>query len=467
MTTLTAFDPARFRNARVTVMGLGSFGGSLGAIRFFTALGASVTVTDSAPAEKLADSLAQIADLPVRLVLGSHQRTDFTTADLVVASPAVPRDNPFLLDAHAASVPVTSEMNLFFLLCPAPIIAVTGSNGKSTTTALIAHLLHASGHPTHLGGNIGRSLLPELSRIAPTDHVVVEISSFQLEDLRELRLSPHVALVTNVQPNHLDRHGSMENYTAAKQEILRYQSPRDLAVLNADDPVVRGFAHLTPARTLCFSRKSRPDLGAWDAAGVAHFRDAARTFDLPLDRSPLIGGHNVENILAALCVVGALGLDPSAIASALATFQPLPHRLQLVHTLKGVRYVNDSIATNPDSVLCALDAFDAPILLIAGGYDKKLPFDALADAIVAKTPPLRKLLLIGQTARAIADAVASRTRRTDLILLAEDLPRAVSLAHQHARAGDVVLLSPSCASYGQFRNFEERGNLFASLAKAL
>lgn len=223
---LDSFNPSDWRDRRVTIMGLGSFGGGLGATRFFIELGAHVTVTDKARPDDLAESLAQLEGLPVRLVLGKHELSDFVNADLIVVSPAVPKGVPELAAAGGASVALTTEMNIFFQLCRAPIIGITGSNGKSTTTSLVAHLLKAGGRTTWLGGNIGRSLLPEWERIGADDLVVLELSSFQLDDLRDIRRSPHLAVVTNISPNHLDRHKTMENYVEAKSQIVAIRRKR-------------------------------------------------------------------------------------------------------------------------------------------------------------------------------------------------------------------------------------------------
>ncbi len=462
------FDPTRWRGRPVTVMGLGSFGGGVGATRFFVDLGARVTVTDKASSDDLGESLEKLRDLPVRLALGAHDRRDFIETDLVVVNPAVPDDVPELAIAREHNVALTSEMNLFFQLCPAPIIGVTGSAGKSTTTALTAHILEATGRTTWLGGNIGRSLLPEWKRIAEGDHVVIELSSFQLEGLAGIGRSPHVAVVTNVSPNHLDRHGTMENYVSAKEQIVRDQVPGDVAVLHYDDEIARGFADRTRANVLFFSPTEPPECGVGWTGGLARFSDGENCFEVSLAGSRLIGSHNVDNMLAAVCVTGALGVGPETIAQALETFEPLPHRLQLVGEVNGVRYYNDSIATTPVSTVCALEAFDCPIVLIAGGYDKGIAFDSLAEAIVTKRPALRKLILIGQTARTIAEEVAKRTDRAEeLVVSAGDLAEAVRLAHREAAPGDVVLLSPACASYDQFRNFVQRGDRFTTLSAEL
>lgn len=467
MQKVAAFDPKAWRGRRVTIMGLGSFGGGTGVTRFFAELGARVTVTDKAAHEDLAASLEEIAGLPERLVLGRHDEKDFSEADLVVVSPAVPDSAPMLEVARRHGVPLTTEMSLFFQLCPAPVIGVTGSNGKSTTAALIGHILAGTGRPTWLGGNIGRSLLPEWRRIGREDFVVVELSSFQLEELGRIGRSPHLAVVTNISPNHLDRHGTMENYVEAKRQIVLFQSAGDVAVLNRDDEPTRQFAQCTPGRVLFFSRNTPCELGAWQDGMLARFRDRDGSFAVPLGGTKLIGVHNVENMLAAIATTGTLGVSPEVMAERLVTFEPLPHRLQPVGEVAGVRYYNDSIATTPDSVICALAAMDRPIVLIAGGSDKKVSFARLAEAITAKRPPIRKLILLGQTADAIAAEVAARTDRADLIERVRDLSEAVGRAHALARPDDVVLLSPACASYDQFRNFQQRGDQFARLVAHL
>ncbi len=459
-------------------MGLGLFTGGVETVRYFSRRGARVLVTDKRTAKDLAASVAAVKGPNVMFRLGGHDRRDFVDTDLVVASPAVPPANEFLRAARQRGVPVTAEMNLFFKACRAPIVGITGSNGKSTTAALVAHLLAASKKRARLGGNIGRSLLNAADRIPPRETVVLEISSFQLEYLHLDALSPHVAVVMNVQANHLDRHKTMAAYAAAKRHIVEHQTARDVAVLNADDARVRRMAGHTRAKVLWFSVKGPVGQGVWLESGALRFAVGRRRGVIHgLERMKIIGLHNRQNACAAVAAALAAGAKPAAIERALPAFKPLPHRLETVATRRGVTYVNDSIGTNPDSVRVALDGFGGadipvchdrrqeclrPVILIAGGRPKGIPYAPMLPGIAAK---VKLLLLIGEAAQEIERAVLAACRPRPEIIRAGTLERAMALAKTRARPGDTVLLSPACASFDQFRNFEERGERFAALAR--
>jgi UDP-N-acetylmuramoylalanine--D-glutamate ligase len=456
-----AMQAQGFAGKHVTIMGVGFFGGTIGLARFLVAQGARVTLTDLKPAAELQDSIAALAGLPVRLVLGRHEPADFTDADLVFASPAVPEQSPYLMAARAAGVPIDTEMNLFMRLCRGTIIGVTGSNGKTTTTSLIGAILRACNPRTRLGGNIGGSLLPEVASIEPGDPVVLELSSFQLEDLGEVLRSPHIALLLNLSPNHLDRHGSMEAYLAAKMQIFAHQGAEDVAIFNADDPMVAPLAAQVRSQPRAFSLEHPVDAGAFldgDRILVAHPRE-------PLEVChrrdiPLLGRHNVANTLAAVAAADAWGVPLEAMRQAIQAFAGVEHRLELVREWRGRRFYNDSIATSPAATLAALSAIEAPIWLIAGGYDKGLPFQRLGEAIAQR---VKGVFLIGKTAPQIARAIeTARLPEQALPTIAHcrDLREAVSAAAAAASPGEVVLLSPACASYDQFRNFVERGCQF-------
>jgi len=449
---------------RVTVMGLGLLGGGVGVARFLAQHGAHVTVTDLKGQAALAGSVAKLHGLPITLHLGRHEDADFTQADTVVVNPAVPPTSPFLAKARAAGVALDTEINLFFKLCPAPILGITGSNGKSTTASLTHHLLAAAGeHRAWLGGNIGRSLLEDLADIAPDHIVVLELSSFQLERLESTGLSPAVGVVLNIAPNHLDRHGTLEAYARAKQPILLHQRPTDTAVLNADCPIVSTWAELGEGRKLAFSLRQPVPNGAWLAGDRAVWRDRGDTMELfQADDLPLRGAHNVANALAAAAAAVLCGVPPDAIAPHLRTFRALEHRLEPVRTLDGVGYYNDSKATTPEAAAVALGAFHEPVVLIAGGYDKKLPFDAVGRAVRGRA---RAVVLLGATAQSLSEAIAAHADVPTQIVA--ELAAAVRAARDIAKPGDAVLLSPACASYDMFANFEERGAEFKRLVMEL
>src|SRR6476661_3530902 len=348
------------RGKRVVVAGLGHFGGNVAAARWLVSEGASVLVTDRAPAEKLGDSLPQLDGLPIEYRLGGHRDADFTSADLVVASPAIPPSNPFLLAAKAAGVPVTTEVRLFIERCPATILGVTGTKGKSTTTAMLGEILRRR-FTTFVGGNIGRSLLPDLERIDKTNIVVLELSSYMLDYLGAMRWSPHVAVVTLIAPDHVEWHGSEAAYVDAKRNVVRFQRPDDFAVLNGESPAAAEFARHTPGRVVTYGVEGR------------------RPFDLIVP-----GRHNQLNAQGAFAAAGLLGVTWDEAQTALLAFPGLPHRLQLVHEENGVRYFNDSIATIPEAAVAALEAFPPKrVLQIVGGSKKKqLPFTAMCAELV-------------------------------------------------------------------------------------
>jgi len=430
---------------RVTVLGLGRFGGGVGACQWLCSQGARVTVSDLAPAEKLAESVAALAGLDVELHLGGQREEDFTKADLLVVSPAVPPEAEPLKLAASAAVPQTTEINLFLARCRAQIVGITGAVGKSTTTAMAGAVL-ATTRTAHVGGNIGRSLLGDLDAIAPGHVVVLELSSFQLERLPEIAVSPHVALVTNLMPNHLDRHGTMEAYASAKKNIFRFQRPGDVLILSAADPVTSRWAS-----------------EAAEGVKVAYFDPSAKPFELSV-----VGEHNQANAQAAWAVARQFGVSRDVAAGALKVFAGLEHRLQFVGEFSGVRYFNDSKCTTPAGAIVAAESF-APgkAVMIVGGYDKHVSFDALGAVLAARA---KAVVALGATARAIAEAVRAATAAQGpgnagaaAVTVADSFERAVELARQAAAPGDAVVLSPACASYDLFVNYEQRGRRFVEL----
>jgi len=452
-----------FEGKRVTVMGLGRFGGGVGAATFLAQRGARVTITDLLPAEKLAESMAQLQGLPVAdWCLGGHRESDFLEADLVVVNPAVPPDNRFLQLARQAGVPLTSEMALFWQHHRGKVVGVTGSNGKSTTAALVHSILQSAGLTSRLGGNIGRSLLLEVDRIGPDDWAVLELSSFQLEDLNRLPASPHVTIVTNFSPNHLDWHGSLADYRRAKQAALCWQTPECVAVLNADDTDV--YSWPAYGRRLDFGLTDSGRCGLFARPeGGAVFRNRERELVIPLSNwLRLPGRHNLQNALAAACAALAIGVPLSAVQAGLETFQPLPHRLEFVVETAGRRFYNDSLATTPESAVAALNAFDVPVVLLAGGYDKQIDLDAMAAAVAQKA---KAVALMGQTAELLQELVEGHLAGRPLPMRqCRSLDEAFTWAAGQSAAGDVVLLSPGCASYDWFLNFADRGEQFVRLA---
>jgi len=444
-----------FAGSKALVMGLGRFGGGVDAVRFLHGAGAQVMVTDVASAAQLGESLGQLADLsPIEFHLGGHLEEDFERADVVVVNPAVPLSNKFVRLARELGKVVTSQMNIFFDLCSAAIVGITGANGKSTTTALTAHLLRArADRDVWLGGNIGNEpLLMVVDRIKPDDVVALEISSFQIEQLAQEGKAPDIALLTNLTPNHLDRYGSFEAYCAAKEQMFRLQRPRDkrvcVSIFNAEDRVGCEWFNK-------YSIDGDRKCIKFSADDVSE--EIRSHWRLP-------GRGNLSNLAAALSVARHFGVGDECVKGCLSKFKALPHRLELVADIGGVRWYNDSKATTPEGAMTALEAFDCPKIIIAGGYDKQIEFNELGKNIATNA---KAAILVGQTAQKIADAITACVKKQTQIEIVDSLANAVSRASQLAASGDVVMLSPACASYDMFENYQQRGQEFVKLVRAI
>ncbi|GAA5003776.1 UDP-N-acetylmuramoyl-L-alanine--D-glutamate ligase [Actinopolymorpha pittospori] len=448
-------DVPDLHGARVTVMGLGLFGAGVGVTKFLCRAGAHVTVTDLNDAERLRESVSELSGWPVEFQLGQHREEDFQSADLVVVSPAVPEDSPWLDFARE----LDTEMNLFAKLCPArTVYGITGSNGKTTTTTLVGEILRRGPRRVWVGGNLGVSLLEVIDEISPDDIVVLELSSFQLQHLDSIGWSPQVSVVLNITPNHLDRHGSAERYVEAKRAIVRHQGEHDLRILNADDPTVRTFAG---ARTRWFGHDA---LREGTRVLPERLEHGGRVLDVRGRRLP--GVFNLHNMAAATAAVAeAFPGWTKAAEDVLVSFAGVEHRLELVAESGGVAYYDDSIATTPERTLAALDTLSGPIVLLLGGYDKGLSFAELGAKVRERC---REVVLFGQTADALEEAIrpGGAGGADASVRRATSFEEAVAMARTAARPGDNVLLSPACASYGMFRNFTERGRRFKELVRA-
>lgn len=462
-----------FAGRRVTVVGLAREGTALA--RFLARQGALVTVTDRQSAEALAENVAALAEWPIRFVLGEHP-PELLETDVVFVSPGVPLEIPFLVEARRQGVPLSSETRLFVELCPAPIVGITGSSGKTTTTTLVGEMLRAGGLGTWVGGNIGRPLIERLPEIAPTDRVVMELSSFQLEffapwaGVEGRGISPAIAAVLNISPNHLDRHPTMAAYVAAKKQILLHQRASDVAVLGLDNVEARTLVGECRGQVLFFSQREVVEQGAF-------LRNEVITLRLGGDEQSvcatseirLLGRHNVDNVLAACVLAGIAGADVGAMTAVVTTFSGVEHRLELVRELNGMRWYNDSIATSPERMVAALRSFDAPIVLLAGGRDKHLPWGEATELILNK---VRHLILFGEAMSIIDRAMAAERTKREVqvgpeITRVSTLEEAVEAAARVARADDVVLLAPGCTSFDAFRDFAARGERFKELVRAL
>lgn len=455
-----------FGGKRVTIIGLGKGRTTAGIARFLVANGAHVTVTDALPREKLVDGIGRLADTPVELVLGpATDDQALADPDYVFVIPGERPRSPTIQRAIQRGIPVLTEIALFFRLCPAPIVGITGTKGKSTATTLIAEILRTGAKRVVLGGNIGLSVIDSLGSIAPEDIVVLELSSFQLETLGR---SPHVAVVTNVLEDHLDHHGTREAYVAAKRNILAAQGPRDIAVLNLDDPTTVALHSGVASEVRGFSLVRRPERGAWrEADGTLALVNGSSRAPLLSERELRVPGrHNIAHALAAAIVGDLHGIPTDAIAGVLRTFAGLPHRLETVVEADGILYVNDSQGTNPYATIAALTAHDRPAVVILGGVSKGAEYAELAQAVVREA---RAAVLIGQAADEIAAALerAGAARKPLPVARAASLPEAVRTARALARRGDVVLLSPAAASFDMFSSYEERGEVFRAAAREL
>ena len=431
-------------------------------IKEFVELGAHVTLCDQKKSvEDFGDYAATIRELGIDLSLGENYLDGFKGQDIIMRTPGfVGYFEKPLQDAMAAGTMVTSEVELFFDFCPCEIVAVTGSDGKTTTTTIIAELLKAAGRTVHVGGNIGQPLLCQADDMEPEDWAVLELSSFQLMTMDR---SPHIAVVTNLAPNHLDVHKDMAEYVAAKENIFRYQRPGDIAVFNQDNDITRQQAERAVGTVRLFSRRSEPEEGVFlrgEDILCRHNGQEHRIMTTADIRLP--GVHNVENYMAAIAAVE--GLVPDGIIRDFArTFNGVEHRIELVRTYHGVRYYNDSIASSPSRTIAGLRSFPEQVILIAGGYDKHIPFDVLGPEIVEH---VKLLVLCGATAGKIRAAVEQAPGyRLDHPEILEVTPfqRAVEAARDRAQPGDVVTLSPACAAFDQFKNFMERGKTFKAI----
>jgi UDP-N-acetylmuramoylalanine--D-glutamate ligase len=443
---------------RALVIGLAREGVDLA--RFLSAHGARVTVTDVKAPQALAEPVAALDGTDVAFHLGGHNLADLDGVDVVYASPGVPPENALVTEATNRGVRISSLVELFFSLCTAPILGVTGSAGKSTTTSLLGEMFTAAAREVYVGGNIGRPLLGKVEDMSERSWVVMELSSFQLEPLQ---VSPHIALITNVTPNHLDRHPSMEAYWAAKGQILAHQKPTDWAVLNADDPW--SLRYRPVGRVLWFSLQGVVE-GAY-VAGAAQQEQVMLLGEplLPTSEIPLRGRHNVANVLAAVGAAHAAGLPREAMVSAIRTFRGVAHRLQTVTQRNGVAFVDDSIATAPERSIAALRAYERePLVLIAGGRDKHLPMREWAELISRR---VKHVVLLGEMSQLVADALRDVAPTYDSVSWATDMDEAVGLAAKVATAGDVVLLSPGGTSYDMYQDFEARGRDFARAVEEL
>ena len=440
------------KGKKVLVVGAGRSG--LAVSSFLAAKGARVTLTDIKDA-----GLLDSAGLPegTALCLGYYPQVNCANYNLVVVSPGVPLTVEPVAVARELGIPVTGELEIAYVFSQAPFVAITGTNGKTTTTSLVGEIFRGAGQHTLVAGNIGLPLVNEIEQYGPGDVVVAEVSSFQLETSVNFR--PRVGVILNITPDHLDRHGNMAGYTAAKARIFVNQGDDDYTVLNYDDPETRLLAGLTNGRVIFFSRKHSLETGVFvrDGIIIASLNGSVIPV-LPAAELNIPGAHNLENALAAVACALVMGVGVAPLAETLRQFKGVAHRLEPVAEIDGVSYINDSKGTNPDASIKALESFDAPIVLIAGGKNKGSDFTTFAAKVQERA---RVLVVLGQCAAEIE--AAARGAGCNEIYRAGSFPEAVEIARQAARPGDIVLLSPACASWDMFNSYEERGDLFKEL----
>jgi len=446
------------KNKRVLVVGLGKSG--LAAARFLKTLGARVTVSDARPATLIAE-LSELLDQGFMVEAGSHGLLTFRRQDLIVVSPGVPMSTPELKQVRAMGAHIIGELELGFEYLKGEVVAVTGSNGKTTTTSLIGEILKAAGRATLVGGNIGRPVTAMVEESTAESWSVLEVSSFQLETVEMFR--PRIALVLNITPDHLDRHGTFEVYAGLKARITEFQTAEDFLVLNGEDKETQMIAAKTKAQVYWFSGRRPMKQGAFVHGESILFvpREGAKPEPvMPVAEISLAGAHNVENVLAAVCAAKLAGVESETIRAAVRDFKAVEHRLEFVREVGGVRYYNDSKATNVDATMKAVEAFAGGIHLILGGKDKGSDYRVLEPLLRER---VKTVITIGSAAEKIEHQLDGVVK----IERAETLQRAAAYAHEVAAAGDTVLLAPACASFDQFENYEQRGRVFKELVQAL
>jgi UDP-N-acetylmuramoylalanine--D-glutamate ligase len=441
---------------RVLVVGLGKSG--VASALFLKKRGAKVAVSDTKSGDDLRNEIPVLLDHGIVVETGGHGERTFRGQDLIVVSPGVPVDAPPLVQARSLGESVIGEIELAAQFLPGPIVAITGSNGKTTTTTLTGEIMTAAGFPTLVGGNIGTPAISLAERAEKQTIIVLEVSSFQLETIQTFR--PRVGVVLNITPDHLDRHRTFEAYVNAKARLFENQQAGDFAVFNADDPTCVSMAKRTQAQVFWFSRQKEVQQGAWAQDGKILFRDKSGQREiLQVSEIPLKGAHNLENVLAAVCAAALMNCAPEKIRQAVVDFKAVEHRLEFVAKIDGVDYYNDSKATNVDATIKALESFPANIHLILGGKDKGSDYTVLNQLLRQR---VKRVYTIGAAAAKIESQIKGPE-----VVHAETLDNAIRKAHAVAQPGDVVLLAPACASFDQFKNYEERGKVFKEVVDEL
>lgn len=461
-----------FKNKKITVMGLGLYkeGSGISATRFLLSAGAKVTVTDLKTKEELADQIKRLGKLSqnVRFVLGEHQESDFQNVDMIIKNPAIPRRSKYLEIARKNNIPIETDISLFFkLVNRQQIIGITGTRGKSTTTTLIYEILLAAKKRAIIGGNITKSPLVQLSKMKNNGLAVLELSSWLLESLEDAKLSPHIAVFTNIYPDHLNTYLDIYDYAAAKENIFKWQNSQDYVVLNFDNKFTKKMGTYVPSKRFWFSLGDfKEENGSFVKNKNIYFRiDGQEKKILSISDIKIPGEHNIVNVLGAVCVAGILGIKPNVIRQAIRNFSGVPNRLELLREINGVKYYNDTTSTTPEAGLAGLKALGSNkknIVLIAGGADKGLDFK---DWILEIESKAKHLVLFSGTG---TDRILKLIKNKKInFTIAGSMVEAVGLAKSFAKTGDIVLLSPACASFGMFKNEFDRGDQYNAIIKQI
>ncbi|MCX6745665.1 MAG: UDP-N-acetylmuramoyl-L-alanine--D-glutamate ligase [Candidatus Parcubacteria bacterium] len=461
-------DKLNFKNKKITVMGLGLHGGGLAVTKFLAQKGALLTVTDLKNEKQLKSSLNQLRGFKIKYVLGQHKLSDFRNAQMIIQNPGVSRDSRFLLEAKKHKIPIETDLSLFFQLCPSSkIIGITGTKGKSTTTTLIYNIIKAQKKDAVMGGNIRISPLEFLKKIKSQTPVILELSSWQLEGLAERKISPPIAVITNILVDHLNTYKNLADYAQAKSMIFKYQKPNDIIILNKENALTLKMAKKARAKVYFFSKQklNKNESGTYPEKNWLIFQTKGKKKKiLKLSEIQLPGSHNLENILAAVCLVKTFGIPDKIIKRVIRQFGGIEGRLQLIREHKGIKYYNDTTATTPDAVIAALNTFDHKVVLLAGGTDKKLDFKNLAKMIKAK---VRALILFEGTATEKLVAELRKINFNQEIVFVDSMKEAFKQAKYILQEGDAFILSPGAASFGLFINEFDRGEQFNKIVKNL
>ncbi|ACL76077.1 UDP-N-acetylmuramoyl-L-alanine--D-glutamate ligase [Ruminiclostridium cellulolyticum] len=452
------------KNKRVAVMGIGV--SNIPLIKYLVSFGVDVTAFDKSTEEKLTDAFNELKGLPVKYSLGPDYLSRLNGFDMIFRTPGMRPDLPELVEAVANGAELTSEMEVFLKLCPAQVFAVTGSDGKTTTTTLIYKTLSEEGFKCWLGGNIGTPLLSKIDDVAETDKVILELSSFQLMTIKDC---PSVAVITNISPNHLDVHKSLQEYIDAKKNIFINQNENDKLVLNFDNEITKSFNYEARGEYVYFSRLNNINEGVvYQNGRIIVKKENSITEIIEGDKIKIPGVHNIENYMAATAATIDY-VKPETIARIASSFNGVEHRIELVRELNGVKFYNSSIDSSPSRTIAALKTFKDKVILIAGGKDKGIPYDSMGEIITEK---VKCLLLIGATASRIEEAYKNYLQQRDLendikIIHCDTYQEVVQKAHAEAEQGDCIILSPASTSFDMFKNFEHRGNVFKELVNNL